>query len=165
MVLGTSQYKSGVRATMFARSDRGIGYLAGEGDDAQIVRTVYKDAPEAKKIAAGARALREQAGNITGYAAGEQVDVEAARLDTVADTLSVFGKGEDKLWSEVIVSRLADLRPKQYGKWTPANLATALKPDGVKPGQVWATDPETGKGSNRNGYTRDALSTAKNNRA
>jgi S-DNA-T family DNA segregation ATPase FtsK/SpoIIIE len=35
----------------------------------------------------------------------------------------------------------------------------------VKPGQVWATDPETGKGSNRNGYTRDALTTAKNNRS
>ena len=55
MVLGTSQYKSGVRVTMFARSDRGIGYLAGEGDDAQIVRSVYKDATDAKKIAASAR--------------------------------------------------------------------------------------------------------------
>ena len=54
MVLGTSQYKSGVRVTMFARSDRGIGYLAGEGDNAQIVRSVYKDATDAKKIAAGA---------------------------------------------------------------------------------------------------------------
>jgi len=49
MVLGTSQYKSGVRVTMFARSDRGIGYLAGEGDNAQIVRSVYKNATDAKK--------------------------------------------------------------------------------------------------------------------
>ncbi|MFF0149438.1 hypothetical protein [Amycolatopsis sulphurea] len=49
MVLGASQYKNGVRATMFTRSDRGIGYLAGEGDDAKIVRSVYQDATEAKK--------------------------------------------------------------------------------------------------------------------
>jgi S-DNA-T family DNA segregation ATPase FtsK/SpoIIIE len=165
MVLGTSQYKSGVRATMFTRSDLGIGYLAGEGDDAQITRSVYKDAPEARKIAAGARARREEAGNITGYAAGETVDMDAARLDTLADALSVFEKSEDKLWSDVIVSRLAELRPSTYGKWTPANLATALKPDGVKPGQVWATDSVTGKAGNRNGYARDALTNAKRDRA
>jgi len=165
MVLGTSQYKSGVRATMFARSDRGIGYLAGEGDDAQITRSVYKDATESKKIAAGARARREEMGNITGYAAGESVDLDTARLDTLGDALSVFEKGEEKLWSDVIVSRLAELRPTAYGKWTPANLATALKPDGVKPGQIWATDPETGKGGNRNGYSREALATAKSDRA
>jgi S-DNA-T family DNA segregation ATPase FtsK/SpoIIIE len=165
MVLGTSQYKNGVRATMFARSDLGIGYLAGEGEDAQIVRSVYKNATDAKTIAAGARERREELGNVTGYAAGETVDIETARLDPLADTLSVLAKGEAKLWSEVIVSRLAALRPDQYGKWTPANLATALKPVGVKPGQVWGTDPETGKAGNRNGYTRDALTTAKNNRA
>ncbi|MGV9364260.1 FtsK/SpoIIIE domain-containing protein [Amycolatopsis sp. NPDC003731] len=165
MVLGTSQYKSGVRATMFARSDRGIGYLAGEGDDAQIVRSVYKDATDAKKIAAGARARREALGNITGYAAGEAVDVEAARLDPLADTIAVFQRGEDKLWSDAIVTRLAELRPGQYRGWTAQNLATALKPYGVKPKQVWSTDPDTGKGANRNGYTRDALTTAKNNRA
>ena len=33
MVLGTSMYKAGVRATTFARTDRGVGYLAGEGDE------------------------------------------------------------------------------------------------------------------------------------
>ncbi|WP_246076414.1 FtsK/SpoIIIE domain-containing protein [Amycolatopsis cihanbeyliensis] len=164
MVLGTSQYKSGVRATMFARSDRGIGYLAGEGDDAKIVRSVYKDGPEAKKIVSGARLLREQAGTITGHAAGESVDIDAERLDPLSDTLAVFQRGENKLWSDTIVTRLAELRPRSYEGWSPANLATALKPHGVKPRQVWDTDPTTGKGSNRNGYTRDALTTAKNNR-
>ncbi|RSM65754.1 cell division protein FtsK [Amycolatopsis sp. WAC 01376] len=164
MVLGTSQYKNGIRATTFAWSDKGIGYLRGEGSDAQITRSVYQDGPTAKRIAAGARKQREALGNITGYAAGEEVDLETARLDTLADVLSVFEKGEEKLWSDVIVSRLAELRPSTYGKWNPAALATALKPDGVKPGQVWATDPETGKGSNRNGYTRDALTKARDNR-
>lgn len=80
------------------------------------MRSVYKDAADAKKIAAGARRRREEIGNITGYAAGESVDVEAARLDPLADALSVFERGEDKLWSEVTVSRLAELRQSQYGK-------------------------------------------------
>lgn len=165
MVLGTGQHKNGVRATMFARTDLGIGYLAGEGDDAKIVKSVYKDATDAKKIVAGARARREAAGNVTGYAAGVEVDVEAARLDPLADAIAVFERGEDKLWSETIVARLAELRPGQYRGWTAQNLATALKPKGVKPKQVWSTDPATGKGANRNGYTRDALTTARNNGA
>ncbi|MFD9643609.1 cell division protein FtsK, partial [Streptomyces sp. NPDC059082] len=33
MVLGTGAYKAGIRATMFSRSDRGICWMAGEGDD------------------------------------------------------------------------------------------------------------------------------------
>ena len=31
MVLGTSQYKNGIRATMFAFEDKGVFYFAGEG--------------------------------------------------------------------------------------------------------------------------------------
>ena len=31
MVLGTSMYKNGIRATMFAREDKGVFYFAGEG--------------------------------------------------------------------------------------------------------------------------------------
>jgi hypothetical protein len=64
MVLGTSAYKNGVRATMFTRSDRGIGYLAGEGDDPQIVRSFYLDAPAAEAVVARARRLRDHAADI-----------------------------------------------------------------------------------------------------
>ena len=31
MVLGTGQYKAGIRATMFAFEDKGVFYFAGEG--------------------------------------------------------------------------------------------------------------------------------------
>ncbi|NJO34224.1 MAG: hypothetical protein HC869_14930 [Rhodospirillales bacterium] len=70
MVLGTSMYKAGVRATMFAFSDKGTGYLLGEGSDPQIVRTAYLDAVTAKTIAARARSYRVAAGTLTGHAAG-----------------------------------------------------------------------------------------------
>jgi DNA segregation ATPase FtsK/SpoIIIE, S-DNA-T family len=76
MVLGTSAYKNGVRATMFACGDLGVGYLSGEADDPTITRTAYVDALTAATIAARARALRVAADRLTGHAAG----VEAARF-------------------------------------------------------------------------------------
>ena len=69
MTLGTSSYKNGVRATMFSRSDKGVGYLAGEGDDPVIVRTAYLDAKAAETIASRARVARLASGRITGHAA------------------------------------------------------------------------------------------------
>lgn len=63
MVLGTSSYKRGVRATMFSWADKGICYFVGEGADARIVRSVFVDAVEAERIALRARAVREKAGD------------------------------------------------------------------------------------------------------
>ncbi|MYV50306.1 cell division protein FtsK, partial [Streptomyces sp. SID2888] len=50
MVLGTSMYKSGYRATMFSRSDRGICWMAGEGDDPRIVASAFVDAVAAEQV-------------------------------------------------------------------------------------------------------------------
>ncbi len=163
MVLGTSAYKNGVRATMFSRKDLGIGYLAGEGDDPQITRTYHVDAPAAARIAARARALREAAGTITGHAAGEQP--EPAHSPTgysiCDDVLAVVAAHEPKVWSETVVTRLAELRPEAYGGWRAEQLAAALKPHGVPVGrQVWGTDPATGLGANRKGIHRDDIHAA-----
>jgi S-DNA-T family DNA segregation ATPase FtsK/SpoIIIE len=163
MVLGTSQYKNGVRATTFAWADKGIGYLVGEGSDAQIVRTVYQDGPAAKRIVARARAAREQAGNITGYAAGQTPDTDAVRIDTLDDVIAVFADGEDRLWSEVALARLAELRPQTYGEWNQNTLAAALKPSGITPKQVPMRDDD-GHERNRRGYRLDALTEARTTR-
>ena len=74
MVLGTSSYKNGLRATTFGPRDKGIGYLVGATDDPQIVRTAYIDGPAAEAIGARARALREAAGTLSGHALGEDDD-------------------------------------------------------------------------------------------
>jgi S-DNA-T family DNA segregation ATPase FtsK/SpoIIIE len=150
MVLGTSSYQGGIRATTFAWSDKGIGYLRGDGADARIVRSVKHDKPEAKRIAALARVLREQAGTITGHAAGQHVDTTAVRAALLDDVATVFAKGEDRLWSEVVCSRLARLRA-DYAEWTPDALATALKPYRVAPKQVAMADTD-GERRNRRGY-------------
>ncbi|MDF5751953.1 cell division protein FtsK [Spongiactinospora sp. TRM90649] len=166
MVLGTSAYKNGVRATMFSFNDKGICYFSGEGENPRIVRCVYLDAPAAEKIALRARAMRERAGTLSGHAVGEGFDAtEAAQgSDLLADIAAVAS--EPKLWNEVVVDRLAELRPEAYGPWAAltgsaksAQLTNALKPYGVKTGQVWGTTAD-GKGANRTGITRDDITHA-----
>ncbi|MFC9140694.1 cell division protein FtsK [Streptomyces bacillaris] len=160
MVLGTSSYKRGIRATMFSWKDKGIHYFVGEGADARIVSSVYVDAPTAEVIGLRARRLREAAGTLTGHAAGDTFeDQESSGFDLLADILSVVPAEEPKLWSETVVARLADLRPDVYGGWEPEQLATALKPHGVPTGQVWGKT-EAGKGANRRGIERARILTA-----
>jgi DNA segregation ATPase FtsK/SpoIIIE, S-DNA-T family len=162
MVLGTSSYKNGLRATTFGPRDKGIGYLVGATDDPQIVRTAYIDGPAAEAIGVRARALREAAGTLSGHALGEEDDqaAERARRSILADVAAVFGPDEDRLWSEVIAARLAEQWPTTYQGTTPASLAASLRPYGLTPAQVWGTD-EAGEQRNRRGYVRDAVSTAR----
>lgn len=160
MVLGTSSYKRGIRATMFSWKDKGIHYFVGEGSDARIVSSVYVDAPTAEVIGLRARRLREAAKTLTGHAAGETFeDGDASSgYDLLRDILAVVPAEEPKLWSEVVVTRLADLRPDVYGGWDPEALAAALKPHGVPTGQVWGKT-EAGKGANRRGIERARILT------
>ena len=157
MVLGTSAYQNGIRATMFSRFDRGIGYLAGEGDDPQIVRCFYVDAPAAERIVARARALRERAGTLSGHALGEDPEPADAASTLLADVLAVVPASETRVWNQTVVARLAELRPEVYGGWEAEQLTAALKPFGISTGQVWGTDPATGEGANRRGIDRQAV--------
>jgi DNA segregation ATPase FtsK/SpoIIIE, S-DNA-T family len=164
MVLGTSMYKNGTRATMFAFSDKGIAYLAGEGDAPRIVRSFYIDAPAAEKIALRARSLRQQAGTLSGHALGEMPEDTGPASDLLADIAAVVS--EPKLWSETVVTRLAELRPAAYAPWggmepedRAAQLTAALRPYGVRTGQVWGSTDD-GRGANRRGITRDDITNA-----
>jgi S-DNA-T family DNA segregation ATPase FtsK/SpoIIIE len=157
MVLGTSKYKQGVRATTFSWEDKGIGYLIGEGSDARIVRTVAGlDTEKATTLLAYARALRHQAGTLTGHALGDTPDIEAStrRETLLEDILTVVPETERKVWNERVIDRLTDLRPETYGTYTKAeDLTAALKRHGVKTNQVWGTTDD-GKGASRIGLTR-----------
>lgn len=164
MVLGTSAYRNGIKATTFSFRDKGIGILLGEGDEPRTTRGVYIDGPDAEQLAARARAARVAAGRLTGYAAGLDLAPEDDERDgttLLPDVLTAIGDA-DKAWSETIVDRLAELRPAVYGPWAElptgaakaTQLAGALKPFGISTKQVWATDPSTGKGANRMGIKR-----------
>ncbi|WP_424861608.1 cell division protein FtsK [Streptomyces sp. MMS24-I29] len=158
MVLGTSMYKAGYRATMFSRSDRGICWMAGEGDDPRIVASAFVDAVAAEQIAARARTAREEYGNITGHAIGAGPE-KAGRSDILADVLAVIAPGEKAVWCERIAARLADAHPDTYTGWKGENVTTALKPHGVKAGQVWG-QTDDGAGKNRRGIDRADITAA-----
>ncbi len=158
MVLGTSAYKRGVRATMFSWGDKGIHYFVGEGSDARIVGSVYVDAPAADAIGARARKARELAGTLSGYALGEEPEPdESAAYDLLRDILAVVPADEPKVWSETVVARLAELRPDVYDGWDPEGLSAALKPHGISTIQVGRR--VNGKVVNRRGIDRSHIVT------
>ncbi|WP_128380505.1 cell division protein FtsK [Streptomyces cavernae] len=152
MVLGTGAYKSGIRATMFSRRDLGICWMSGEGDDPRIVSSAFIDAPAAEQVVTRAREMREAYGNITGHAIGEG-PAETAGMDLLGDILKCVGADEEQVWNERIAAHLAELRPDVYDGWTGENVTAALKPWGIKTGQVWGTTDE-GEGKNRRGIKR-----------
>jgi S-DNA-T family DNA segregation ATPase FtsK/SpoIIIE len=160
MVLGTSRFRQGVRATMFAWTDKGIGYFVGEGADARIVSTAYVDAAMADAVVARARAVRQAAGTLAGHAVDDAPVAVTPRYDLLADVLAVIGPNEAKVWNETVVTRLGELRPTVYVNWDVEQLTLALKPYGVRVGQVWGTDPTTAKGANRRGITRSHIEAA-----
>ncbi|MEU6755419.1 FtsK/SpoIIIE domain-containing protein [Streptomyces sp. NPDC046685] len=158
MILGTSMYKAGYRATMFSRSDRGICWMAGEGDDPRIVASAFVDAVAAEQVVGRARTMREEYGNVTGHAIGKGPEATAG-LDILADTLAVIPADEEAVWCERIAARLTGLRPDAYAGWKGENVTAALKPWGIKPGQVWGQDDE-GEGKNRRGIKRADITAA-----
>lgn len=168
MILGTSSYQNGIRATMFVpEADAGIGYLVGATPVPKVVRGAYLDTPATQIIADRAHALRKAAGTLSGHALGDQPEAAAPAFDLLADVQAVVPPSEPKVWNEVVIDRLAELRPDVYGAWASleggaktAQLTTALKPYGVKTGQVWGTPAEGGKGANRIGIVRDDITTA-----
>lgn len=155
MVLGTSMYKAGIRATQFSRNDHGLAILVGEGLSPVIVQTSKIDGPAAEGVVERAHAARAAAGRITGVAAGhEDADHDHG---TVVDHLLEVWSVEDpewptgKVWCDELATRLAASRPALYGGWTGENVTAAVKPHGVRPVQVKR------KGSNRRGLDRQAL--------
>jgi S-DNA-T family DNA segregation ATPase FtsK/SpoIIIE len=166
MVLGTSAYKNGIRATTFTKSDKGIGYLLGAADDPQIVRTYYIDGPEAERICDRARKARQAAGTLTGLAAGHAPERREAADTLLDDIIAVVPAGEAKVWNETVVDRLAELRPELYGPWAgmepdakTAQLTNALKPYGIRTGQV-GRRTAGGKPVNKRGIDRKDITTA-----
>ena len=111
MILGTSAYKNGIRATTFRPEiDAGLGYLLGAGPAPQVVRTFYLDMHAAERIAVRARALREAAGTLTGHAL-EGAD-EGPR-DVLTDVLAVLGSDAGLQWGD-LAARLASRFPARW---------------------------------------------------
>lgn len=157
MILGTSMYKNGVRASTLTSKDKGIGYLVGTSDEARIVRSYYLDGPAAEQVAERALQLRVEAGVLTGQAAGD--DQVTALVDLLEDLATIYATAKvERMWSEDILARLRELRPQVYGSWTAESLAKAL-PAGLETRQIAAED-EKGHRRNRRGLYLDDVQNA-----
>ena len=98
MVLGTSAYKNGVRATMFAFSDKGICYFAGEGEDAPHRARLLPRRPGApRRSPCGPGACANAPEPCPGTPSGQEPDTGPA-FDLLADLAAVVT--EPKMWSE-----------------------------------------------------------------
>lgn len=157
VILGSGAYRSGLRATMFRPEiDAGIGYLKGATPTPIVVRTAYLDRATTDEICTRARSARINAGRLTGYAAGEDT-TNTVSFDLLSDVLAVIPASEDKVWTETVAARLAELRPDIYTGWGVDQLNTALKAHKIPTGhQVWGRTSE-GKGANRRGIVRDHI--------
>ncbi|MCM2393070.1 cell division protein FtsK [Streptomyces albipurpureus] len=162
VVLGAGSYSEGLDASKLLKSHKGVGLLKGMSDDSGIVRTYLADGRDANTILTRAAALREAEGTLTGDAVGQSTSTRGADA-ILTDVAAVLGRSEDKVWSETIVDRLAELNPDAYSEWAELEgrakadqLATALKPYGIKTDQVWGKT-DTGKGANRRGIERQHI--------
>ncbi|MBN6545539.1 FtsK/SpoIIIE domain-containing protein, partial [Actinacidiphila bryophytorum] len=161
MILGTSAYKNGVRATQFRPEiDAGNGYLAGATALPVVVRTAYLDDPATDAIAQRALALRKAEGTLSGHALGEDAERAAGpSYDLLADIAAVVPTTEERVWNERIAARLAELRPEVYAGWKGETVTSAIKPYGIRTRDIAGTTDD-GTRTTRRGITRADLTTA-----
>jgi S-DNA-T family DNA segregation ATPase FtsK/SpoIIIE len=152
MILGTSAYKNGARATQFrAKVDAGLGYLKGEESVPQVVRTYYLNASDAERVAKRARAIRQHAGTLSGAALG--IAEDTPERDVLADVLEVLG-GENGIHWTVLAERLAARFPERWAGVTDASVSAELAARGVKSVTV------TVRQERARGCRRDAVESA-----
>jgi S-DNA-T family DNA segregation ATPase FtsK/SpoIIIE len=146
MILGTSAYKNGARSTMFRpKIDAGLGYLKGEEDLPQVVRTYYLNTETTERVAKRARALREAAGTLSGIAIGE--DSGLPKRNVLADVLSALGLAPALHWTE-LAGRLADRFPERWDGTGPDAVSAECRAEGV-PSVVVTVAGERGRGCRR----------------
>ena len=129
MVLGTSAYKNGIRATTFrAEVDAGLGYLVGASAQAQVVRTYYLDQHATEQVAKRARALRETAGTLSGVALGQ--DDTTPQRDVLADVLEMLGGATGMHW-QALADQLAARFPERWQDTTADAVSAECRARGV----------------------------------
>jgi DNA segregation ATPase FtsK/SpoIIIE, S-DNA-T family len=126
MILGTSAYKQGYRATVFQPVvEAGWGVLRGFGKPVSV-RSYYVDTRQADRIVQRAIALRVKAGTMPDP--DTQTRETAPAFDLLGDLARIWPDAEKAAWNDTLCALLSELRPDVYAGWEPAQLTAALKP-------------------------------------
>lgn len=147
MILGTSSHKNGTKATLFTKRDRGMGYLVGQHDEAQIVRVYNIDTETIDATVAKALALR--AGRLSTEATPESELTEES-TDSILDRIVAQAGDVDRIW----LSDLAEMLSIE-----PSVLRWELKAAGIEIRQILKT--VAGKPTNKRGINVDDVRNAR----
>jgi hypothetical protein len=114
LILGAGAYTQGFDSSALPADEeyRGVGILFGAGMPGHTVRTYLADALDAEKILQAAKRLRQDAGMLTGQAAGDEPVI--SRTDVLADVRAMFLPGETFASWEQVAARLADQMAENY---------------------------------------------------
>ena len=151
MILGTSSYQRGTRATLFGHRDRGMGYLVGQHDVPQILR-IYNVGPDAaeliidKALSLRGGEVTKQADSVASLAVGNPAYPQFGR-NILADALAIIQTHEQLpeytpgIWWDPLCEGLRALA-SEYADLTVADLREKLRSHGVKTWQLWGLDNE-----------------------
>jgi S-DNA-T family DNA segregation ATPase FtsK/SpoIIIE len=152
MILGTSMYKNGYRATQFTMADKGMGISVGFFDEPTIVRIHYVDAPTAERVID--RALQLRGGRVVGKFDKQKVKAR----DMLADARACIRPGESGMPWGVLAERLAELDPEFYAGITADMVRESLARYDIQTQDVKVN------GRNLKGVRRTALDAAEEHR-
>jgi DNA segregation ATPase FtsK/SpoIIIE, S-DNA-T family len=127
-ILGTDAYSEGIDASALPKEARGVGYLYGVTDDTPTVRFHLADGEDTVRIIDAAYRLRERAGTIAGFAAGQRTGTPGR--DVLADVLAVFGADPGLQWP-ALADRLAARFPDRWADATADAVSAECRSRGV----------------------------------
>lgn len=134
MVLGDGMARVGADASKLSEEHLGVNVLVTGPASFVTTRADYMDLPAFSVVCTRGRKLREQAGTLTGHAAGD-VMVQAQDLGyvpppIVSDVLDVM-RHSSRMYTVDILAGLVNLDEPTYGDWTGDKLAAELMTAGV----------------------------------
>jgi len=133
MVLGKGKASIGADASLLSAEHKGVGVLVTGPAEFDTVRTDYIDLPAFSVICEKGRALRKDAGTLTGDAAGKLADLAAPQVVIPAiltDCLTVM-RHAPTLHTVDLLTGLAALDDGTWGDLNPETLAAQLEAAGV----------------------------------
>lgn len=129
MILGDGAYARGINSTLLAFSDKGVGWAVGFADAPMILKSYDIRGPAAERICDRARQLREEAGALTGFAAGEVLEAGPPR-DVLADVRKVMN-GDSGIQWQALADRLATAFPDRWADVTALAISQQCRELGV----------------------------------
>ena len=134
-LLGSGAYRQGIRATeLRPGEDRGTAVAVGmTGNRFELIATFYvafdEDRDDVTPVIARAMALLDETGRVVPAAEiGDGRD--AVAVDHLGDLHAVV-RGEVRVRTQMVLRRLADRNPGEYGGWSFARLAEVLAEHGL----------------------------------